>query len=454
MTTHAYEVNFDGLVGMTHCFGGLSLGNEPSQYNEGDISNPRLAALQGLEKMKFVASLGIKQAILPPQERPHIPSLKRIGFDGTVVDILSSTKKIAPWILPHVSSSASMWTANAATVCPSIDSADSHIHFTPANLATYFHRSIEAETTSKILRAIFPNSVNFNHHQSLPSSELFFDEGAANHTRLCKTYGGPGYQFFTVGKIMNDPEGDTPRPKKYPARQTREASEAISRMHRLFPGNFSFALNLPSTIDAGAFHNDLVAVGNQNVLLIHEKAIWKQFETLERLKADVSRVCDTDLIVIEIKETDFPLKDALASYFFNSQLVTLSDDSMALIAPESCKKFQGLTQYLQELLNDAGNPISAIHYVDLSESLKNGGGPACLRLRVVMNAVELAEMNQGVLFTDKLYNELKAHIIEYYPEKLSLADLSDPRLYTKNCESLDAVSKILNLGAIYSFQTA
>ncbi len=452
MTIHAYEVNFDGLVGMTHCFGGLSLGNIPSTDNEGDISNPRLAAIQGLNKMKFLSSLGIKQAVLPPQERPHIPSLNKVGFDGTTVDILSRVKRSAPWLLPHVSSSASMWAANAATVSPSIDSADSHIHFTPANLATYFHRSIEAETTSRILRAIFPNNVNFAHHSPLPSSELFFDEGAANHTRFCKTYGGPGYQFFTFGKSLQDTNGETPRPKKFPARQTKEASEAITRLHRLFPGHFSLAFNSPSAIEAGAFHNDLVAVGNQNVLLIHEKAIWRQFETLDRLKSGVSDVCGTDLIVIEVKEEQFPLKDALDSYFFNSQLVTLNDDSMALIAPESCKDFDNLNAYLKELLNDPGNPIGAIHYVDLSESLKNGGGPACLRLRVVLNAVELAEMNQGVLFTEDLYKELVAHVTKYYPEKLSLSDLADPQLYTRNCESLDAISKILKLGDIYSFQ--
>lgn len=452
MTTHAYEINFDGLVGMTHSFGGLALGNEPSLYNEGQISNPRLAAIQGLNKMKFLDSLGIKQAILPPQERPHLPTLKKIGFDGTIVDILSSARKNAPWLIPQVSSSASMWAANAATVSPSIDSVDSHIHFTPANLATYFHRSMEAETTRRVLRAIFPNTVYFSHHQPLPSSELFFDEGAANHTRFCKTYGGPGLQFFTFGKSMQDLLGETPRPRKYPARQTKEASEAIARLHRLFPGHAYFAFNNPSTIDAGAFHNDLVAVGNQNVLLIHEKALWSQMGAIEGLKAAFSKVSDTELIVIEVPEERFPLKDALASYFFNSQLVTLPDDSMALIAPESCREFENLNTYLNDLLTDATNPIGAIHYVDLSESLKNGGGPACLRLRVVMNSVELSEMNQGVLFTENLYKELLDHVTKYYPEQLELSDLGDPSLYTKSCESLDAISKILKLGDIYSFQ--
>lgn len=443
MTTHAYEVNFDGLPGMTHCFGGLSFGNEPSLENEGDVSNPRLAALQGLNKMKFLASLGIKQAVLPPQERPHIPSLRQVGFSGTISDILQAAKKTCPWILPQVSSSASMWTANAATVSPSIDSVDSHIHFTPANLATYFHRSMEAKTTQKILQAVFPNTIFFEHHSPLPANELFPDEGAANHTRFCKNYGSPGVQFFTYGKSIVDPS--SPKPRKYPARQTKEASEAIARLHLLYPGHTIFAYNHPDAIDQGAFHNDLVAVGNQNVLLIHELALWKQGEILDQLKKTVSHVCDTELIVIETK---LPIK----SYFFNSQIITLDDGKMALIAPESCRRYPEVERFIDELLNDSKNPIGQVHYIDLSESLKNGGGPACLRLRVVMNNAELSEMNQNVLFTEELYQKLTTHVNKHYPSSLSLADLANPKLYQKNCDALDELSKILQLGEIYSFQ--
>lgn len=452
MTINAYEVNFDGLVGMTHTFGGLSLGNEPSIEHEGEVSNPRLAALQGLNKMKFLHSLGIKQAVLPPHERPHLPSLRRLGFTGTVVDILNTVKRVSPWILPQVSSSAAMWTANAATVSPSIDSSDSHLHVTPANLATYFHRSMESETNRRIFRALFTNPIFFEHHDPLPPAELFFDEGAANHTRFCKSYGSPGVQLFSFGKCRYDPEGNFPSPAKYPARQTKEASEAISHLHRLYPGHMSFAFQNPNTIDKGGFHADLFSLGNQNVFLVHEQAFWKQKEVLENLKQQVLQVCDTELNVIEIQENQFPLSEALQSYFFNSQLITLYDQSMALITPESCKLFPKAQRFIQELLSDPLNPIGKVHYVDLSESLKNGGGPACLRLRIVLNSNELAEMNPGVLFTDDLFQELSSHINKFYPDHLTLQDLADPKLYQLSIDSLDAISKILKVGNVYSFQ--
>lgn len=438
MTT---EINFDGLAGITHCFGGLSFGNEPSLNHRGEVSNPKLAALQGLAKMRLLHSLGVKQAILPPHERPYLKALKTLGYDHI--------KQAPPWILARISSSASMWAANSATVCPSVDSVDSHLHFTPANLATYYHRSIETETTSKILDQIFPNRVFFKRHAPLPSSEFFFDEGAANHSRFCKSYGGPGVQLFTFGTEQYDPEGSMPKPKKYPARQTKEASSAIARLHHLYPGHAVFALQHPFTVDAGAFHHDLVSVANQNVLLIHELALWKQREVIEQLKKTVSDVCDTELIVIEAMQENFPLKEALSSYLFNSQLITLPDSSMAIIAPESCKAFPTAIRFFESILNDPNNPINAIYYVDLSESLKNGGGPACLRLRVVMTPAELQEMNQSVLFSDLLYQQLFEHIHQTYPERLTLADVTHPKVHDQMHQSLKTISKILKLETIY-----
>ncbi|EAP0071555.1 succinylarginine dihydrolase, partial [Salmonella enterica subsp. enterica serovar Stanley] len=47
----AHEVNFDGLVGLTHHYAGLSFGNEASTRHRFQMSNPRLAVKQGLLKM-------------------------------------------------------------------------------------------------------------------------------------------------------------------------------------------------------------------------------------------------------------------------------------------------------------------------------------------------------------------------------------------------------------------
>src|SRR5687768_11173563 len=179
----AYEVNFDGLVGPTHNYAGLSYGNVASMSHKRSVSSPRQAALQGLAKMKFLADLGVKQAVLPPHPRPDIAALRRIGFTGSDADVLAKVQREDPVLLAAVSSSSSMWAANAATVSPSADTSDGRMHFTPANLVSLFHRSLEAPTTAAVLRAIFNDEKHFAHHPPLPATMHFSDEGAANHTR-------------------------------------------------------------------------------------------------------------------------------------------------------------------------------------------------------------------------------------------------------------------------------
>lgn len=449
MTTSAFEVNFDALPGPTHFYGGLSQGNIPSKENKGEVSFPKQAALQSLSKMQFLHKLGVKQAILPPQERPYIPGLKRLGFSGTSDAILIETGKQSPWLIPMVSSSASMWAANSCTVSPSIDSDDSHIHFTPANLVTNFHRSIETENTARILKAIFPNPVFFEHHEPLPSVSLFADEGAANHTRFCRQYQSPGVQLFVYGATFT---ANMRQPKLYPARQSKEASEAIIRAHRLFPDHYEIAQQNPDAIDAGAFHNDLLSVGNLNLFLVHEFAFLRQQEVLESLGKKIAQYCDTELKVIQIAEKDLPMRKAIQTYFFNSQIVSLPDGSMAVIAPIECSENPASKKCFQTLLDDNDNPISAVHYIDLRQSMKNGGGPACLRLRVILNEEELKEVLPTVFLNDALYERLVGFVNLHYPDKLTEAQLGSPELYKKSCKALDELTKILNLGKIYSFQ--
>lgn len=452
MSALAHEVNFVGLVGLTHCYGGLSLGNLASIAHRGQVANPRRAALQVLDMMKFLDSLGIKQAVIPPHERPHIETLQKIGFTGTKESLLKRVIEEDPWLLPHVSSSAAMWTANAATFCPSIDSIDSHAHLTPANLATYFHRSIERETTTRILQAIFKNPVFFAHHMPLPASEIFRDEGSANHIRFCRRHEGPGVHLFSFGEIMKRTPFPTQKPRKYPARQTKEASEALARLHGLYPGHAVFAHQHPEAIDRGVFHNDVISTGNQNFFLVHEKAFWSQPEVLAELRAKVRAVCDTELNIVEVKETEIPLDDAISSYFFNSLILSLHDGSMTLIAPSTCQVNEKVARFIKNLTEDSDNPIGSAHFVELSESMENGGGPACLRFRAVLTKTELEEMNESVLFNERLYIRLSEYIKQHYPTELSLEDLGNPALYKANCKALNELAEILHLGLIYPFQ--
>lgn len=444
-----YEVNFDGIAGPTHNYSGLSQGNVASLANQGNVSNPKEAALQGLRKMKFMHDLGVKQAVFPPHERPHIPTLKALGFTGSDEAILAKAAHEAHVLLANCTSAACMWAANAATIAPSADTADGRVHITPANLAENFHRAIEAPAASKILRAIFQDSKYFAHHSPLPIGGPLGDEGAANHTRLCTDYGKAGIHLFSYGRLAL---GEAKlAPKRFPARQTFEASQSIARLHQIPMDRCFFAQQHPDAIDAGVFHQDVASVGNQNLFLTHEKAFVHQERVLDELHRHFEKFCSNTLKIINVKEKEVPLKEAVKTYLFNSQLVALPGGSMALIAPIECEESPIVKPFLDSLLNSS-SPIRAIHYLNLRQSMANGGGPACLRLRIVMTQDEIAHAHHGVFLTDHLYTQLVAWVEKYYRDHLSADDLVDVRLLHESREALDALTKILGLGAIYSFQ--
>lgn len=440
-----YEVNFDALVGPTHNYGGLSYGNLASQRNIHSISNPREAARQGLRKMQALYSLGLKQAVLPPQERPAVYVLRRLGFTGTDRQLIERAAREAPRLLCACSSASSMWAANAATVSPSADTLDGRVHFTPANLASTFHRSIEPPTTSRVLRAIFTDETHFRHHEPLPAVDHFADEGAANHTRLCSGHVASGVELFVYGKSAFAPG---PLPQRYPARQTLEASQAIARLHNLDPDRVVFAQQNPVAVDTGVFHNDVIAVGNENVLFYHEEAFADGPTVLGALQR---RFGEGPLHLIEVRSAQVSLTEAVASYLFNSQLLTLPDGGMALVLPEECRTTASVWTYLEALL-EGDNPIQALHVFDLKQSMRNGGGPACLRLRVVLSGDELTAMNRSVLLDDRLFEDLNAWVDRHYRDRLSEADLADPSLLDECRTALDELTRLLDLGSIYPFQ--
>ncbi|KRW80806.1 N-succinylarginine dihydrolase [Marinobacter sp. P4B1] len=445
MATHAVEANFDGLVGPTHNYAGLSWGNVASKSNVNAVSNPKEAALQGLAKMKKLADRGYVQAVLPPHERPHIPTLRALGFAGSDRQVLEQAAQADPAILAAVSSASAMWTANAATVSPSADTADHRVHFTPANLSAKFHRSIEHKVTGRALKAIFTDESYFAHHPALPSVSHFGDEGAANHTRLCAGYGDPGVELFVYGQAAFNESA--PAPVKYPARQTLEASRAIARLHGLDDRHAVFAQQNPAAIDAGVFHNDVIAVGNGNCLFYHELAFLDEGGVLSDIRA---RLAGTELQPVRVSAAEVPIEDAVASYLFNSQLLN-TPDGMLLAVPGECREVASVSRYLDSLLQQNG-PITAVEVFDVKQSMRNGGGPACLRLRVVLSDEERRAINQGVVLTDALYERLTAWVNAHYRDELSQQDLADPMLLDEVRKALDELTGILGLGSIYDFQ--
>jgi len=440
----AREYNFDGLVGPTHNYAGLSFGNVASQEHAGQPADPRAAALQGLAKMRFVASLGVGQAVLPPHERPSLRTLRRLGFRGSDEEVIAraaADPELRDHLLRISSSAAAMWTANAATCVPGTDAEDGRLHLMPANLTAMFHRSLEAETTARVLRAIFADPRRFEVHDPLPGGTHFADEGAANHTRLLVP-GRPAVHLFAWGRVAFGEQPRAGESQRYPARQTREASHALARLGQVDPARALFPQQHPEGIDAGAFHTDVLAVGNANVLLLHEFA----FVDSEGLLSKLRELLGDQFIAKVATEAQLPLASAVAAYPFNSQLLTLPDGSMTIVAPVESREDPRARSFLESA------PVASVHYLDLRESMQNGGGPACLRQRIVLSDEERAAVGARVFWDEELGAELERWVERHYRDRLTGKDLADVRLWRETLAALDELTRILRLGSVYDFQ--
>lgn len=443
MSSEAIEANADGLIGPTHSYAGLSPGNLASSMNKGAASHPRAAVLQGLDKMKRLSDLGLPQFVLPPHERPNIPFLRDLGFAGSDAEVLQAAWKDAPPFAAAACSASAMWAANAATVTPSADSADGRVHFTPANLVTNLHRSLEHAQTQRSLEALFPDKQHFAVHAALPSVAHLADEGAANHVRLCASHGQTGVNLMAWGREAFE-LWDSP----FPARQTHEACQAIMRRHSA--AGVVLARQGRAAIAGGTFHNDVVCVGALNTLLFHELA----FEDTAATKAAIrAAAVGFEPVFIEISDSELPLSDAISSYLFNSMLVQVpGDDRLTLICPTETRDNPRAYAVAKRLAGSNG-PIGRVEYVDVRQSMANGGGPACLRLRVVLTPQQLAATNPAMRMNDDLHRRLTAWATQWYRETLLPSDLKDPALLTESRGALDALTEILKLGGdFYPFQ--
>lgn len=444
------EVNFDGLVGPTFHFGGIAFGNLASQRNEGRSSNPRQAALQGLSKMRALHDLGVPQGVFPPHYRPDLSLARRLGFEGSDPVILDKLLKSAPDTLATCYSSSAMWTANAATVCPSQDSLDGRVHFTPANLQSQLHRSIEPDFTEQYLKVIFAPEDTFITHTALPPSAAMGDEGAANHTRFTPQYGQSGIQLFVYGESTR--RKDTPRPHRFPARQTLEACEAVARLHKLNPERTLFAQQNPAAIDLGVFHNDVISVGDRDIFFFHEDAFIDTQNVINSLSRCFEKYFEAPLRLVQVPRQTLDIKTCVSTYLFNSQIVLTADKQTTLIAPKECYDNPKVSAYINQLIDDPQAPIDAVSYQEVRQSMSGGGGPACLRLRVVLTQQELQQIKPTVLFSDSLEQQLINWIQKHYRTDLSTRDLADSQLIGEIQTAFDELTQILDLGNIYPFQ--
>jgi succinylarginine dihydrolase len=411
------EINFDGIVGPSHNYAGLSLGNLASAKNAGQVSEPRAAALQGLDKMRANLALGLAQGIFLPHPRPNRAWLSELG---TVIEDAD------PALAANAMSASAMWAANAATVSPACDASDGKCHLTVANLKTMPHRSHEWPATLAQLRVAFAGEA-FAVHGPVPPA--FGDEGAANHMRLTTAHGQPGVEIFVYGVSGGG----------FPARQHFEASAAIARLHRLDPERVVFAAQSEQAIAAGAFHNDVVAVANERVLFAHEQAFAD--------KAAVISVCErlvAGFDYVEVPAAEVPLADAVRSYLFNAQLVTLPTGENTLIVPTEARDTPSVWGWIERHV--AGNgPIRKVEVVDVRQSMANGGGPACLRLRVVADP---ATVDPRFLVDDARLDWVADVIRRHWPEQIHHDDLQTPALVADIERARAALLEALDLGQL------
>jgi succinylarginine dihydrolase len=412
------EINFDGIIGPSHNYSGLSAGNIASATNKGLISHPRAAALQGIEKMRHNLRLGLAQGFFLPHPRPDRAWLAELGT--RVEDVPASLR-------PAAFSASAMWAANAATVSPAPDTADGRCHLTAANLRTMAHRSHEWPATLAQLRLAFAEDTAFTVHSPVPAT--FGDEGAANHMRLCASHGEAGVEVFVYGQ----------RGGAFPVRQHEEASRAIARLHGLDPERTLFVCQSEAAVAAGAFHNDVVAVANENLLFAHEQA----FENRPAFYAELKRLLP-EAEIVEVPASAVSLEDAIRSYLFNGQLVTLPEGGMALILPEEARDTPSVWTWLETMV--AGNgAIRALKVVDVRQSMANGGGPACLRLRVVADP---ATIDPRFMADEARLDRIAGVIGREWPEAIAPEDLLDPALWQRMEQARAALLEALDLSEL------
>ncbi len=413
------EINFDGIVGPSHNYAGLSLGNLAATAHAGDVSYPRAAALQGLDKMRGNRNLGLAQGFFVPLPRPDTAWLAELAADGTADQVLRD----GAW------SASAMWTANAATVSPAPDTADGRCHLTVANLVTMPHRAHEWPDTLRQLLIAFADKRHFTVHGPVPPS--FGDEGAANHMRLTSAHDLPGLEIFVFGRGGG----------RFPARQHEQASRIVARRHELDPERVLFVEQSSEAIAAGAFHNDVVAVANERVLFAHEKAFADPAGTYRTIRERFPEV-----EIIEVSEFSVSLAEAVRTYLFNGQLVTLPGGEQALIVPTEAWDSPPVRRFLDELI--AGNgPVRRVIPVDVRQSMANGGGPACLRLRVV---ADTATIDPRFLLDEPRADAIEQVIRARWPEQIDPADLGSESLAGAVTAARDALLARLDLEQLAS----
>ena len=334
---------------------------------------------------------------------------------NNVTESIQSIYDKGPKYLSTISSSSFMWMANSATVSPSVDHKDNKLHITPSNLALTPHRSLEINQTQFLFSELFNNTDQFRVH--LPSPNYFRDEGAANHIRFAPSLESKGLHLMVYSCESEQIEKDVT--DSFPGRQTKEASKFIIQQQGVSDSQVVFAKQNSDSVQQGIFHNDVISSGHLDLFITHELAFEDTNLVINDLQSKYYALHKENLNVVVIKESMLSIKECVLTYFFNMQIISPNSNDMELILPMEClgnQRIQTVLTYIQE----KEERIKDIHYVQLNESMKNGGGPACLRLRLQLTMPQWTVIPSKFKFNDKLYKDLIEIIQTNYPESFEI----------------------------------
>lgn len=435
------DIAIDTLPGPTHNFSGLSTGNLASQENKYLTSRPRHAALECLKKMELISSFGIPQFILPPLPRPDFAIFQQIQLSKNKKCNFNRIKTHFPEIFRACLSSSSMWSANIATITPAIDTNDKKIHITPANLGSHLHRASEVKGSTFLLRYFFQNVNNHTLHHPLPLSFEYCDEGAANTLRLFPEQDrtSAALQIFVFGRTSSEKRASNITP-----RQTEGASRLVAAQHMIRSDNLLFLQQNPEAVDAGVFHNDVISFGHKNIFAFHEKAFLDSSQVIQRITNTYEQLYQEPLYLLSVHTSQLPLEEAVKTYFFNSQLITCPmTNKVRIIAPIECTHSKNAMNLFSKL--ELSFPIESIHFIETTESMMNGGGPACLRLQLPVASQELSQLPKNLLLSQQLAKELRESIESLYPEKLTINEIEYGEIPLYN-SAIHAIWILLGLG--------
>jgi succinylarginine dihydrolase len=191
-----------------------------------------------------------------------------------------------------------------------------------------------------------------------------------------------------------------------------------------------------------------VSLANEEVFIFHQEAFADRVElerVLHHLKEHVK-----GFHPIEILSEDISLDDLVSSYLLNSQLITVDNNEMMMLLPEEVQNHPNCMRWLDEI--QSSSPIKYLEFVDIRQSMMNGGGPACLRFKAVVNNDEFDRLNERFLLSPTKLMDLRTLVSKHYRDKLHPEDLLDIKFMQESYTFLDELTQLLDLGNIYNFQ--